>query len=68
MVRLMSFNLRCTNVGEREQWDRVDDCVQTIIESGCDMLGVQEATPEWMADLTKNLDGCFYQRFPRCFP
>ncbi len=60
MVRLMSFNLRCANVGPREQWDRVDDCVQEILQSGCEMLGVQEATPEWMRDLTKNLDGWSY--------
>lgn len=60
MVRVMSFNLRCSNVGEREQWDRVDDCIKTILDSGCELLGVQEATPEWMADLTKNLDGWDY--------
>ena len=55
-IRVMSFNIRCTNVGKREQKDRVEDVVATIEKGAPDTLGVQEATAEWMQDLDRELE------------
>ena len=54
-IRIMSFNIRCTNVGKRDRKDRVADVVETIEKGHPDSLGVQEATTEWMADLDNEL-------------
>ena len=54
-LRIMSFNIRCTNVG-RDSWEeRIDIVTDTMIKSGADSIGVQEATPEWMATLKETL-------------
>ena len=48
-MKIMSFNIRCGNVGAESWSDRIDIVCQTILESGADSVGIQEATPEWMA-------------------
>lgn len=54
-IRVMSFNIRCTNVG-RDTWeDRIGIVTDTIVNSAADSVGVQEATPEWMATLNETL-------------
>ena len=54
-IRIMSFNIRCTNVG-RDSWeDRIGIVTETIEKSKADSIGVQEATPEWMETLEKEL-------------
>ena len=54
-LRVMSFNIRCTNVG-RDSWeDRIDIVTETMVKSEADSIGVQEATPEWMATLKETL-------------
>lgn len=54
-LRVMSFNIRCTNVG-RDTWeDRIDIVTATMVNSQADSIGVQEATPEWMATLKETL-------------
>lgn len=60
MIRVMTFNIRCSNVGPRSWKDRVGDVCQTITDSGASILGVQEATPRWMHKLVKNLKGWKY--------
>ncbi|MBR2875916.1 MAG: endonuclease/exonuclease/phosphatase family protein, partial [Clostridia bacterium] len=56
IVRVMSFNIRCTNVG-RDSWeDRIDIVTETIVKSEADSVGVQEATPEWMETLQETLE------------
>lgn len=50
-LRIMSFNIRCTNVGKASWEDRIGIVSQTILDSDSDSIGVQEATPEWMATL-----------------
>ncbi len=54
-MRIMSFNIRCTNVGKDSWEDRIGIVSQTIIESEADSVGVQEATPEWMAALKETI-------------
>lgn len=54
-IRIMSFNIRCTNVG-RDSWeDRIGIVTDTMVNSEADSIGVQEATPEWMATLKETL-------------
>ncbi len=54
-MKIMSFNIRCGDVAG-EPWDtRIDIVTETMLESGADTIGVQEATPEWMEVLIKNL-------------
>ena len=50
-LRVMSFNIRCTNVGSASWEDRIGIVSQTMLDSEADSIGVQEATPEWMATL-----------------
>lgn len=47
-LRIMSFNVRCTNVGKETREDRIDIVTKTMLDSEADSIGVQEATPEWM--------------------
>ena len=50
-IRVMSFNIRCTNVGSASWEDRIDIVSQTMLDSAADSIGIQEGTPEWMATL-----------------
>ena len=50
-LRVMSFNIRCTNVESASWEDRIGIVSQTMLDSEADSIGVQEATPEWMATL-----------------
>ncbi len=54
-IRVMSFNIRCTNVGFRGRKARTPDVIETILNGMPDSLGVQEATPAWMKTLDKEL-------------
>lgn len=56
-VRVMSFNLRCTDVNGTPMVRRKTIVAEEIFETAPDSLGVQEATPEWMAYLRNNLRG-----------
>ena len=55
VMRIMSFNIRCGDVGEETWEDRIGIVSQTMLESDADSIGVQEATPGWMAALNKNI-------------
>ena len=48
-LRIMSFNVRYSNVGNATMEDRIDIVSQTILDSEADSVGVQEATPQWIA-------------------
>lgn len=50
-MKIMSFNIRCWNVGDEPWRERIDIVCRTILESGADSIGLQEATPEWMDEL-----------------
>jgi endonuclease/exonuclease/phosphatase family metal-dependent hydrolase len=54
-IRIMSFNIRCTNVGIRGWKARIPDVVTTINNGMPDSLGVQEATPAWIKTLNEEL-------------
>ena len=58
-VRIMSFNVRCTNVGARSMRDRVPDVVATVLKGMPDSMGVQEATPEWIDTLNEELGASY---------
>lgn len=55
VMRVMSFNIRCSNVGTDSWEDRIDIVSQTMLESEADSIGVQEATPQWMATLKETV-------------
>lgn len=54
-MRVMSFNIRCTNVGTASWKDRIDIVSQTMLNSEADSIGVQEATTEWMETLRETV-------------
>ncbi len=54
-MKIMSFNIRCGDVGNETWEDRIGIVCKTIIESGADSVGIQEATPEWMNALKQNI-------------
>lgn len=54
-MRIMSFNIRCGDVGKDTWEDRIDIVSQTMLDSEADSIGVQEATPEWMATLKETV-------------
>lgn len=54
-LRIMTFNVRYSNVGKETREDRVDIVSKTILDSEADSVGVQEATPEWMDDFKETL-------------
>ena len=54
-MRIMSFNIRCTNVGSDSWEDRIGIVSHTMLESEADSIGVQEATPEWMNTLKETI-------------
>ena len=55
VMRVMSFNIRCANVGTDSWEDRIGIVSQTMLDSEADSIGVQEATPEWMATLKETV-------------
>lgn len=54
-IRIMSFNVRCSNVGLRSWRMRAPDVCTTTRNGMPDSFGVQEATDNWMEYLDKNL-------------
>lgn len=54
-MRIMSFNIRCSDVNDDPWENRVGIVAKTILESGSDTVGVQEAHNEWMKALEKAL-------------
>ncbi len=50
-LRIMSFNIRCLNVGNDSWKDRIGIVSETFLKSEADSIGIQEGTPEWMATL-----------------
>lgn len=54
-MRIMSFNIRCLNVGTDTWKDRIGIVSQTMLDSEADSIGVQEATPEWMETLKETV-------------
>ena len=54
-MRIMSFNIRCGDVGNDTWEDRLGIVSQTMLDSEADSIGVQEATPEWMAALKETV-------------
>lgn len=54
-MRIMSFNIRCTNVGTDSWQDRIGIVTQTMLDSEADSIGIQEGTPEWMGELRQAL-------------
>lgn len=54
-VRILTFNVRCTNVGTHSWGDRIDAVTGAIEAVAPDSFGVQEATPEWMETLREKL-------------
>ena len=55
IVRVMSFNIRCANLGSVPAYARHSVVAETIINSNADSFGVQEATPAWMKYLSSEL-------------
>lgn len=55
VMRIMSFNIRCTNVGTDSWQDRIGIVTQTMLDSEADSIGIQEGTPEWMGELRQTL-------------
>lgn len=56
VIRVMTFNVRCTNLGAVPKFARHTVVADTIINSNADSFGVQEATPSWMKYLSKTLE------------
>lgn len=54
-IRVMSFNIRYSDVGSLTREDREPYVEATIRNGHPDSVGLQEATPEWMAYLTTAL-------------
>ena len=54
-VRVMSFNLRCSDVNGVYPEDRVEGVVGEVAKIAPDSLGVQEATPFWMKVLNERI-------------
>ena len=59
-LRVMSFNVRCADVNGTPAMLRRNIVVREILKVAPDVLGVQEATPEWMVVLQAMLPayGC----------
>ncbi len=54
-IRVMSFNIRCANVGLASWSSRIGIVCETVNRALPDSVGLQEATPEWMDALEENL-------------
>lgn len=59
-IRVMSFNIRYGDLGVLTAEDRYYMIEQTVEQGKPDSLGVQEATPEWMAYLDEALEDYDY--------
>lgn len=59
-LRIMSFNIRCLNVGKDSWQDRIGIVSQTFLNSEADSIGIQEGTPEWMAALKETVGEKYY--------
>jgi endonuclease/exonuclease/phosphatase family metal-dependent hydrolase len=59
-MRIMSFNLLCQGKDEHAMKNRRELASRTIMDYRPDSIGVQEATPDWMKWLGKNLPGYDY--------
>lgn len=57
VVRVMTFNIRCTNVGRASMYERKGIVSDTILNSEADSIGIQEATPSWIKSLKVAVDG-----------
>ncbi len=54
-LRIMSFNIRCLNVGTATWQDRIGIVSETMLKSEADSIGIQEGTPEWMETLDETV-------------
>ena len=54
-LRVMSYNIRCSDVNGTEAADRIGIGVRQILEVMPDSVGIQEATAEWMKNLIPRL-------------
>ncbi len=54
-MKIMSFNIRCANVGKDSWLKRIGIVCQTMNESNADSIGVQEAHTRWMWFLKRKL-------------
>ncbi|MBQ7638972.1 MAG: hypothetical protein IJS90_08740 [Clostridia bacterium] len=54
-TRIMSFNIRCSDVNGVEAKNRFNIGVRQILEVMPDSIGIQEATAEWMKQLNLKL-------------
>ncbi len=50
-MKIMSFNIRCANVGKESWIQRIGIVCKTILNSNADSVGVQEAHTRWMSVL-----------------
>ena len=66
VVRIMSFNIRCGDVGVQTAESRYKLVSDTIFKGEPDSVGIQEATPEWMEFLKDALSDKYdYVGIPR---
>ncbi len=47
-MKIMSFNIRCANVGKETWQQRIGIVCKTIFDSNADSVGIQEAHTRWM--------------------
>ena len=65
-IRIMSFNIRCGDVGVQTAESRYTLVSDTIFKGAPDSVGIQEATPEWMEYLKTALSDKYdYVGIPR---
>ena len=65
-IRIMSFNIRCSDVGVQTAESRYTLVRDTILKGAPDSVGLQEATPEWMNYLKDALSDKYdYVGIPR---
>ena len=66
VIRIMSFNIRCGDVGVQTAESRYTLVSDTILNGEPDTVGLQEATPEWMEYLKDALSDKYdYVGIPR---
>lgn len=65
-IRIMSFNIRCGDVGVQTPESRYKLVSDTILKGEPDSVGIQEATPKWMEYLKTALSDKYdYVGIPR---